>query len=91
MMQCGVEEKMIRSIRVVVRCFKCGEEGHKCRVCPQREKKEYRIARPYKGKAHQEKKPACLARGKVQECGEKEVRRMEEKAARPMRGEAQQG
>jgi len=34
-MQCRVEEKVIRSIRVVVECFKCGEEGHKCRECPQ--------------------------------------------------------
>jgi len=34
-MQCGVEEKAIRSVRVVVECFKCGKEGHKCRECPQ--------------------------------------------------------
>ena len=33
-MQCGVKGKVIRSIRVVVECFKCGEEGHKCRECP---------------------------------------------------------
>jgi len=33
-MQCGVEGRMIRSVRVVVECFKCGEEGHKCRECP---------------------------------------------------------
>jgi len=34
-MQCGVEEKMIRNVRImVVECFKCGEEGHKCRECP---------------------------------------------------------
>jgi len=32
--QCGVEERVVRSIRtVVVKCFKCGEEGHKCRKC----------------------------------------------------------
>jgi len=31
-MQCGMEERAVRSTRmVVVRCFKCGEEGHKCR------------------------------------------------------------
>jgi len=60
---------------VVVKYFKCGEEGHKCRVCPLAgRKKENRVARPYKGKAHQEKKPARLVREKVQECGEKEVR-----------------
>jgi len=29
-MQCGVEERVVRSVRrTVVRCFKCGEEGHK--------------------------------------------------------------
>ena len=33
-MQCRVEERMIRNIRtVVVKCFKCREEGHKCRWC----------------------------------------------------------
>ena len=34
-MQYGVEEKTIRSMRAaVVKCFKCGEERHKCRKCP---------------------------------------------------------
>jgi len=34
-MQCGVEEKMIRRYEVVVaECFKCREKGHKCRECP---------------------------------------------------------
>jgi len=34
-MQCGVEEKMIRNVRMtVVECFKCGEKGHKYRECP---------------------------------------------------------
>jgi len=75
-MQCGVEGKMIRSIRIVVECFKCGEEGHKCRECPQWERKEKRVARPREGKAHQR---------------ERKLRRMEEeKAARPMKREAQQ-
>ena len=33
-MQYGVEEKMIRSMRVaMVKCFKCREEGHKCKKC----------------------------------------------------------
>jgi len=32
--QCSVEERVVRSTRtVVVKCFKCGEEGHKCRKC----------------------------------------------------------
>jgi len=40
-MQCGVEEKMIRSMRTVgVKCFKCREKGHKCRKCPLWVKKE---------------------------------------------------
>jgi len=34
-MQCGVKERTIRRQKVVeVECFKCGEKGHKCRVCP---------------------------------------------------------
>jgi len=75
-MQCGVEGKIIRSVKVVVECFKCGKEGHKCRECPQWERKEKRVARPREGKAHQR---------------ERRLRRMEEeKAARPMKGEAQQ-
>jgi len=75
-MQCGVEGKTIRSIRVVVECFKCGKEGHKCRECPQWERKEKRVVCPRERKAHQ---------------GERRLRRMkEEKAARPTKGEAQQ-
>jgi len=65
-MQCGVEEKTIRSVRVGVKCYKCGEEGHKCRECPLAgRKEENRVARPYKGKVHQEKKPVHLVRGKA--------------------------
>jgi len=34
-MQCGIEERVVRSMRTAaVRCFKCEEEGHKCRECP---------------------------------------------------------
>jgi len=34
-MQCEVEKRVVRSMRMVaVRCFKYGEEGHKCRECP---------------------------------------------------------
>jgi len=92
-MQCGVEEKMIRSVRMLeVKCFRCGEEGHKCRECPLWEKKVKRVVRPKEGKAHQEeRRPARPIREKAQE-GEKRLRRMEEeKAARPVKGEAQQG
>jgi len=40
-MQCGVEERVVRGMRtVVVRCFKCREEGHKCRECSLWVKKE---------------------------------------------------
>jgi len=51
-MQCGVEEKTIRSMRIVgVKCFKCGEKGHKCREYPlwikrKNEKKVVYMARP---------------------------------------------
>jgi len=92
-MQCGVEERVVRSTRmVVVRCFKCGEEGHKCRKCPLWEKKVKRVVCPNGGKAHQEeRRPAHPIRKKAQE-GEKRLRRMEEeKVARPAKGEAQQG
>jgi len=34
-MQCGVEEKTIRSVRMLgVKCFRYRKEGHKCRECP---------------------------------------------------------
>jgi len=74
-MQCGVEEKVVRSMRTaVVKCFRCGEEGHKCRMCPKEEK---RVARPKEGKAHQGER--------------REVRRVEgREAARPKKGEVQQ-
>jgi len=64
-MQCGIEEKVVRSVRIVViRCFKCKEEGHKCKECPLR-KEEYRVAHSYKRKTHQEKKLARLEKGKA--------------------------
>jgi len=81
-MQCGVEERVVKSIRTGdLRCFKCGEEGHKCRWCPLW-KKEKRMAHPKEGKVHQEdkRKPVCLERGKVQE-GEKKLRRVKEDEA----------
>jgi len=91
-MQCGVEERVVRSTKtVVVKCFKCGEEGHKCRKCSLWERKLKRVARPDRGKVHQEERRlACPIREKVQE-GEKRLRRIEEeKAACPVKGEAQQ-
>jgi len=68
-MQCEVEERMIRSIRVaVIKCFKCREERHKCRECPLWQKR-VRVACLVGGKAHQraERKLVCLERGKAQE------------------------
>jgi len=68
-MQYGVEERTIRSMRVVViKCFKCGEEVHKCRECPLWQK-QVRVACLVGEKAHQraERKPACLEREKAQE------------------------
>jgi len=91
-MQCRVEERVVRSMRTVaVRCFKCGEEGHKCRECPLWEKKAKRMARPNGGKAHQEeRRPMRPIREKAQE-GEKRLRWMEEeKTACPIKGKAQQ-
>jgi len=80
-MQCRVEERTIRKQEmVVVECFKCGEEGHKCRQCLLWE----RVAHPAERKVHQqgERKPAHLERGKVQEYSKKrEVRRVEEEEA----------
>jgi len=91
-MQCGAEERIVRNVRmVVVRCFKCGKEGHKCKECSLWEKKVKRVAHPNGGKAHQqERRLARPIREKAQE-GEKRLRRMgEEKAVCPAKGEAQQ-
>jgi len=91
-MQCGVEWRMIRRHEVVVvKCFKCGEKGHKCRECPLWEKKE-RVAYMAKPqKAHQQKGPACSVKGKVQK-GERRLRRVEEEKARIAKPqEVQQG
>ena len=89
-MQCGVEEKTIRSVRMSeVKCFRCGAEGHKCRECPLWVKKERaaRVAKPQK--AQQEKRPTHPERGKAQE-GERRLRRVEgSEAARPTEGNAQ--
>jgi len=83
-MQCGIEERVVRSTRTVaVRCFKCRE-------CPLWVKKERaaRVATPQK--AQQEKRPVCPVRGKAQE-GERRLRRVEgSEAACPTKGNAQQ-
>jgi len=90
-MQYGVEGKTIRSVRTVeVKCFKCGEKGHKCRECPLWVKKEKaaRVAMPQK--VQQEKRPVCPAKGEAQE---RKLRKVEQEevacVARPR--EAQQG
>jgi len=76
----------------VVKCFKCGDKGHKCRECPLWERKVKRVARLKEGKVHQgERRPACPIREKAQE-GEKRLRRVEEgEVACPVQREAQQG
>ena len=87
-MQCGVEKRVVRSMKIkAVRCFKCGEEEHKCRWCPLKIK---RVAYPAEEKVHQrdKRKLACLERGKVQE---RKLRRVEgEEAVHPTKGKAQQ-
>jgi len=90
-MQCGVEERTIRNVRVVVECFKCREKGHKCRECPLWERKVNRVVHPKEGKVHQgEKRPARPIREKVQE-GEKRLRRVGKgEAACPTKRKAQQ-
>jgi len=76
-MQCGMEERVVRSTRtVVVRCLKCGEEGHKCRECPLWERKVKRVAHPVQEKVHQQ---------------QKRLRRVEEEeVAHPTKGKVQQ-
>jgi len=59
-MQCGIERRIVRSMRMAaVKCFRCGEEGHKCRECPLWRKKEKEVERvtcPVQGKVHQQEK-----------------------------------
>jgi len=79
-MQCGVEERMIRRHEVVVvECFKCGEKGHKCKECLLWEKtKEERRARRVV-----EEQAACVARPQKMQ--------QERKLMRPTREETQEG
>jgi len=83
-MQCGVEEKTIRSVRMEEeKCFRCGKKGHKCRECPlwikrKNEERAVHVAMPQK--AQRERRPARPVRGEAQE---RKLRKMEqEKAAR---------
>ena len=75
-MQCRVEEQVVRRQEsVVVKCFKCEEEGHKYKECLLWE----RVACTVKPqKVYQQKKPACPVKGEVQEKG---LRRVEEEKA----------
>jgi len=76
-MQYGVEEKMIRSMRMLgVKCFRCREEGHKCREYPLWKK---RLAHPEKGKVQEKEKrlrrveeggAACMAKPQEVQQGE---------------------
>jgi len=85
-MQCGVEERVVRRISVEVECYKCGEKGHKCRECLLWGNKVKRVARPNKGKAHQ--RLVHPEMGNVQEI---KLRRVEkERATCPTQGKAQQ-
>jgi len=94
-MQCGVEGRTIKSMRIMkVRCFRYREEGHKYREClvwvkRKKEEKVVHVERPQK--TQQEERPVCPAKGKAQE-KERKLRRVEgSKAVRPMKGNAQQG
>jgi len=52
-MQCGIEERIMRSMRTAaVKCFKCGEEGHKCRECSLWKRKMKRVVCSDGGKAY---------------------------------------
>jgi len=79
-MQCGVEEKTIRSVRISgMKCFRCGEEGHKCRECLLWKK---RPAHPKKGKVQEKEerlkrveKGGAVCMAKPQEAQQGEWRR----------------
>ena len=77
--QCRVKKRTIRRVKIVeVECFKCGKSKHKCKryLLWERRERVAHVARSQK--AHQQKEPACPAKGKVQE---RKLRRTEEKEA----------
>jgi len=83
-MKCGVElrRQETKHEEWRVECYKCGEEGNKCRECPlwERKKRVAHAARPQK--VHQQKELACPVKGEAQE-EERRLRRTEgEEAAR---------
>jgi len=90
-MQCGVEERVVRSMRTVaVKCFKCGEEGHKFRECSLWVKKERAVCMASPQKAQQGRRPAYPVREKTQK-EERKLRRVEEdKAVCPVKRKVQQ-
>ena len=81
-MQCGVEEKMIRSVRMEEeKCFRCGKKGHKCRECllwikRKNEEKVAHVAMPQK--AQRERRPVRPVRGEAQE---RKLRKVEQEEA----------
>jgi len=78
-MQCGIEERVVRSVRaVVVKCFRCGVEGHKCRECPLWVKKERAARVAMSQKAQRERRPARPVRGEAQE---RKLRKVEQEEA----------
>jgi len=82
-MQCGVEERTIRSTRMLgVKCFRCGIEGHKCRECPLwvRRERAARVVMPQK--VQQEKRLVHPIRGKAQE---RKLRKVEQEEAALLR------
>ena len=80
-MQCGVEERIIRRVGVVeVKCYKCGEMRHKYREYLLWKRKEEVIYAAKLQKAHQQKELACPIKGKAQK-GERRLKRAEEEEA----------
>jgi len=58
-MRCDEEREAARSMRREaqqgIRCWGCGEKGHRLWTCPKK------AVRPYKGEAQQERKVVCIA------------------------------